>query len=119
MLIERNLVWVRRRDGKKFQIKVGVGLPYRPARLAGFEDMAACVVHTGLDDAGEREVFGIDELQALGAALSSVDAFLKVMIAQGEFFWGDGRQYTPPKDSIFAIDIRNIVEGILKNSLTE
>lgn len=114
MLIERKLALVRNRDSKKLSIKVGVGFPYRPARLKGCEDLAGCVVHTGLEDVGEREVFGVDELQALSTALSSVDAFLKALATQGQLFWDDGRQYDPSTENLFANDTSEIVGAILK-----
>jgi hypothetical protein len=81
--------------------------------LPGFEKLAGCLVHTGVEDAGEREVFGVDELQALSSALSSIDAFLIGLASQGRLEWDDGREYDPSRDNIFANDPSEIVTALL------
>ena len=117
MMIERRLSLIRNPDSKRLLIKVGVGIPYRPARLPGFEKLAGCLVHTGVEDAGEREVFGVDELQALASALSNIDMFLKALASRGRLLWEDGREYDPSTENIFANDPSEILDAILRKYL--
>lgn len=73
-------------------ISAKIGLPYFPAVTEGMETQFACRIHFS-SSLVLHEGLGMDEMQALGSALTIVHLYFKGLSEQGELRWPDGRLY--------------------------
>ncbi len=116
MLADRKLILRNKVSGEKFVIRVAISAPYSPAKAKGLESFAACTVHTGTQDEGEHEAYGVDQLQALGNGLTSIDFFLKGLATKGELTWEDGRPYDSDKEAPFSEEVSKVYAATIGKS---
>ena len=96
-IASRTLVFVGANDSKA-ELYIAIGAPYFPARTEGMEQMAACQVLTCNEPSLATEVFGIDEMEALMAALEFLELFLVSLVKKkggGRLTLDDGSPYDP------------------------
>ena len=95
MEIERRLRFRRPGVSAAEEIVVSVGFPYFPAKALGMEQFHGCYLSLGDASGVCQEAFGIDYMQALGAALRVVQIYLERLSEIGELTLSDGTLYDP------------------------
>lgn len=106
MVFERKLLYKDHSESGEQAITVRVGSPYFPAKTAGMETFYACPVQLA-SHVPAHESFGIDEMQAIGVALSMAHIYLRDLAAGGELRWEDGRLYNHEHESPIPLEKQN------------
>jgi hypothetical protein len=96
--VSRKLQFANDKTGETTTIDLSIGKPYKVAKSDGLEHLSACLVrYDSLEGVG-HEVFGNDEMQALGTALVAADTYLSALSQNGRLSWPDGKLYSVRED---------------------
>jgi hypothetical protein len=99
MILERRLRFTPTGSNEFNVLVIQIGEPTFPARTPGMERFFGCSLDYGLRGVRPHEVFGVDAMQASGAALAAIHIFIREMAKKGVWSWEDGRPYKVEDDA--------------------
>ena len=112
MILERRLRFTPHGSSESNLLCLRIGEPCFPAKTPGMEQFFGCPVDYGLRGVQPHEVFGMDAMQASGAALAAIHIFIKEMAKQGAWCWDDGRPYSIKDDAPVPLQSQEATLGV-------
>ena len=112
MILERRLVFRGQHGSDPTSLSIRIGEPNFPAKTPGMEQFFGCPIEYGLRGTRPHEVFGMDAMQAVGAAFCVVHIFIKEMATKGTWYWEDGRLYNLDGESPLPLEKQQATYGV-------
>jgi hypothetical protein len=100
-IVTRHLTYVDRATGAKKKITISIRWPKTKTKASRRLNLAACTLSVDVPGFIDREITGIDAMQALTMALLHAELFVLTLSQDGKVLLEDESEFGKVEDSVF------------------